>query len=52
MSARPGRVTEDREVDFARPRTIDTTYEDRFTALTQALRASIFTARTSERMGR
>ena len=51
MSARPGRVTEDREVDFARPRTIDTTYEDRFTALTQALRASIFTARTSG-MGR
>jgi len=45
MSARPGRVTEDCMVDFARPRTIDTTYEDGFTALTHALRSSIFSAR-------
>jgi NitT/TauT family transport system ATP-binding protein len=45
MSARPGRVVEDRGVDFARPRTIETTYEERFTSLTHALRTSIFSAR-------
>jgi NitT/TauT family transport system ATP-binding protein len=45
MSARPGRVTEDRAVDFSRPRTIDTTYAEDFTALTHALRLSIVSAR-------
>ena len=45
MSTRPGRVTEDRAVDFARPRTIDTTYEPGFTALTHDLRTAIVTAR-------
>lgn len=48
MSARPGHVTEDRTVGFARPRTIDTTYEDGFTALTHALRRSIVDARQTE----
>jgi NitT/TauT family transport system ATP-binding protein len=48
MSARPGRVTEDRAVNFARPRTIETTYEDGFTALTHTLRSSIVAARQSE----
>jgi NitT/TauT family transport system ATP-binding protein len=48
MSARPGRVTEDRAVDFARPRTIETTYEDGFTALTHTLRLSIVAARQNE----
>jgi NitT/TauT family transport system ATP-binding protein len=48
MSARPGRVTEDRAVEFARPRTIDTTYEDGFTALTHTLRSAIVAARQNE----
>lgn len=48
MSARPGRVTEDREVDFARPRTIDTTYEPAFTALTHQLRSSIVQTRQAK----
>ena len=48
MSARPGRVTEDRAVDFARPRTIDTTYESDFTALTHELRSAIVAARQAE----
>lgn len=48
MSARPGRVTEDRAVPFARPRTLETTYEDGFTALTHALRQSIVVARQNE----
>jgi NitT/TauT family transport system ATP-binding protein len=50
MSARPGRVTEDREVGFARPRTIDTTYEEGFNSLTHALRTSIFAAREQEKI--
>jgi len=47
MSSRPGRVTEDRQVDFARPRTIETTYQDGFTALTHALRTLIVAGRPS-----
>jgi NitT/TauT family transport system ATP-binding protein len=50
MSSRPGRIAEDRPVDFARPRTIDTTYEEGFNALTHALRTSIFAARNQERV--
>lgn len=49
MSPRPGRVTEDRTVDFTRPRTLDTTYEEGFVALTHALRSSIVSAQQSER---
>lgn len=45
MSARPGRVTEDRNVPFARPRTIETTYQDDFTGLTHALRSLIVAGR-------
>lgn len=45
MSARPGRVTEDREVDFPRPRTLETTFETEFTDLTNDLRRLIFAAR-------
>ncbi len=48
MSARPGRVTEDRAVGFDRPRTIDMTYEEGFTTLTHALRSSIMAARQTE----
>jgi NitT/TauT family transport system ATP-binding protein len=45
MSARPGRVTEDRNIDFARPRTLETTFESGFTDLTNDLRRLIFAAR-------
>lgn len=45
MSARPGRVTRDQPTDFARPRTIDTTYEDAFVTLTHRLRTLIVEAR-------
>lgn len=48
MSARPGRVIDDRNVGFARPRTLDTTYEDGFVALTHALRSLIVTARQNQ----
>lgn len=47
MSARPGRVMRDQPVTFARPRTIDTTYQDDFTALTHQLRSLIVEARTA-----
>ncbi|MDR3470708.1 MAG: ABC transporter ATP-binding protein [Devosia sp.] len=45
MSARPGRVTDDRVVDFPRPRTLETTFEGAFTELTNDLRRQIFAAR-------
>lgn len=45
MSARPGRVTEDRAVSFARPRTLETTFCDEFTALSNDLRRLIFSSR-------
>jgi NitT/TauT family transport system ATP-binding protein len=45
MSARPGRVTDDRKVDLVRPRTIDTTFEPGFIQLTHDLRSLIFSAR-------
>ncbi|EWY42586.1 nitrate ABC transporter ATP-binding protein [Skermanella stibiiresistens SB22] len=45
MSARPGRILVDEPVAFARPRTIDTTYEPGFTNLTHKLRTLIVEAR-------
>lgn len=45
MSARPGRVTEDRAVEFARPRTLETTYQESFNSLTHTLRSAIVAAR-------
>lgn len=45
MSTRPGRVSEDRVVDFARPRTMETTYTEEFTKLTRALRSLIVAGR-------
>lgn len=45
MSARPGRVTADRSVGFARPRTLETTFEPEFATLTNELRRMIFEAR-------
>jgi NitT/TauT family transport system ATP-binding protein len=47
MSARPGRIIADEHVSFARPRTLDMTYEPGFVALTQKLRALIVNARAA-----
>ena len=47
MSARPGRVTEDRSVDFPRPRTLETTFEPNFARLTNDLRRLIAEARNA-----
>ncbi|CAH1652197.1 ABC transporter ATP-binding protein [Chelatococcus asaccharovorans] len=48
MSARPGRVTEDRQVDLARPRTLETTFQPEFTDLTNDLRRLIVEARQAK----
>ena len=50
MSARPGRVAEDRNVEFNRPRTLETTFEPAFATLTNDLRRLIFAARESQRV--
>jgi NitT/TauT family transport system ATP-binding protein len=47
MSARPGRVIADEKVPFARPRTLDMTYEPAFVTLTQKLRSLIVDARAA-----
>lgn len=47
MSARPGRVIADEQVPFARPRTLDMTYEPAFVTLTQKLRSLIVDARAA-----
>jgi NitT/TauT family transport system ATP-binding protein len=44
MQARPGRIIDDNAVPFARPRTIDMTYEPAFVDLTHRLRALIVAA--------
>lgn len=41
MSARPGRILEDRQVGFARPRNLDLTFEPEFVSLIQHLRGLI-----------
>lgn len=46
MSARPGRIIQDETVRFARPRTLESSYEAGFVALVQQLRMSIAHART------
>ncbi|MBU4610602.1 ABC transporter ATP-binding protein [Achromobacter sp. GG226] len=45
MTARPGRILEDREVPFARPRTVEMSYDPEFAALVQAMRRRIAEAR-------
>jgi len=45
MSARPGRIIEDRAVPFPRPRTVQGTYDPDFVSLTQHLRNLIVEAR-------
>jgi NitT/TauT family transport system ATP-binding protein len=45
MSARPGRILETRDVGFARPRTLESSYAPEFAALVQQLRMRIAEAR-------
>ena len=47
MSARPGRILEDSDVAFARPRTMELLYTPDFVALTQRLRELIIGVRTA-----
>jgi len=47
MSARPGRILDDRAVTFARPRTVAMTFEPDFVALNQRLREFIVGERTA-----
>jgi NitT/TauT family transport system ATP-binding protein len=44
MQARPGRIIDDNEVSFPRPRTVAMTYEQGFVSLTQRLRELIVAA--------
>ena len=46
MSSRPGRILEERQVSFARPRTLETSYAPEFAALVQQLRMRIAEARS------
>jgi NitT/TauT family transport system ATP-binding protein len=46
MSARPGRILEDRAVPFERPRTLEMSYAPAFASLVQQLRMRIAQART------
>lgn len=46
MSARPGRILEDRAVDFPRPRSLESSYAPEVAALVQQLRMRIAQART------
>jgi NitT/TauT family transport system ATP-binding protein len=45
MQARPGRIVDDSTVPFARPRTIDISFQPEFVSLTQRLRERIVAAR-------
>ena len=47
MSARPGRILDDQQVKFARPRTVAMTFEPEFVALNQRLREFIVDARST-----
>ena len=49
MSARPGRIIDDRPVSFARPRAIDVTFEPAFIQMVQGLRQLIVHAPTGPR---
>jgi NitT/TauT family transport system ATP-binding protein len=51
MSARPGRILDDRRVTFARPRTVAMTFEPDFVALNQRLREFIVGERTTAAEG-
>jgi NitT/TauT family transport system ATP-binding protein len=49
MRARPGRIVDQRDVGFARPRTVDTTFSPEFTTLTHDLRAAIVAVRNASK---
>ena len=49
MRAKPGRIVAQREVGFARPRTIETTFTPDFTTMTMELREAIVAVRTASR---
>ncbi len=51
MSARPGRILDDRRVTFSRPRTVAMTFEPDFVALNQRLREFIVGERTTAAEG-
>jgi NitT/TauT family transport system ATP-binding protein len=51
MSARPGRILDDRRVTFARPRTVAMTFEPDFVALNQRLREFIVGERATATEG-
>lgn len=46
MSSRPGRILEERDVSFARPRTLESSYSPEFATLVQDLRMRIAHARS------
>jgi NitT/TauT family transport system ATP-binding protein len=48
MTSRPGRILEDRRVDFPRPRTLEMSYSPEFASLVQQLRMCIAHARTDD----
>ena len=48
MQARPGRIVDDSVVPFARPRTIEVSFEPEFVTLTQRLRQRIVAARANQ----
>lgn len=48
MSARPGRIIADQDVTFARPRTVEMTYQPEFVDLTHRLRGLIVAARKTQ----
>ncbi|MGC1778759.1 MAG: ABC transporter ATP-binding protein [Xanthobacteraceae bacterium] len=49
MQAKPGRIVEQRNVDFQRPRTVETTFMSEFTSLTHELRAAIVSVRNASK---
>jgi NitT/TauT family transport system ATP-binding protein len=49
MSARPGRIIDDRPLNFARPRAIDVTFEPPFIEMVQDLRQLIVHTPAAER---
>jgi NitT/TauT family transport system ATP-binding protein len=50
MQARPGRIVDDSIVPFARPRTIEVSFEPEFVSLTQRLRERIVAARAIQQV--
>jgi len=49
MRAKPGRIVEQRDIGFARPRTVETTFSPEFTTLTHDLRAAIVAVRNASK---